>query len=310
MGLNRERLEAALKIVKSDLNQLEFTGDLERDIGLYVHIFEELESTNKTVWELMDNGAPPGTVAIAERQTSGRGQWGRQWSSPPGGLYLSVGLAPNLPVAKSFPLTLASVWGIATVLRNYHLPVLIKWPNDLILNRRKLGGILIETKVKSQVITKAVVGVGINWENSVPPTGINLQSYQIEQMSNQVALKKPAFCESLEMLGAITLWGIASGIHYMLNESEEKLLSRYSAILANLGQRVLVEGQEGTIVGVTATGDLRVEIDSPRTSPENYSDTISPDGNATPQARSHLSAASKSEILVKPGTIRLGYDTL
>ncbi len=309
MGLNRERLEAALKVVKSDLNQLEFTGDLNRDIGFYVHIFQQLESTNKTVWELMDSGNPPGTVAIAERQTSGRGQWGRQWSSPPGGLYLSVGLAPNLPVAKSFPLTLASVWGIATVLRNYHLPVLIKWPNDLILNRRKLGGILIETKVKSQVITKAVVGVGINWENSVPPTGINLQSYQKDSMRNRVALKKPGFCESLEMLAAITLWGIASGIHYMLNESEEELLSRYLAILANLGQRVLVEGQEGTIVGVTATGDLRVEIDSPRISPENYSDPISPDGNAT-QGRSHLSAASKSEILVKPGTIRLGYDTL
>ncbi len=85
----------------------------------------------------------------------------------------------------------------------------------------------------------------------------------------------------------------------MRNESVEKLLSGYLAILANLGQKVVVEGQQGVITGVTATGDLRVKIDSSSQSPPN-----NPGSNP---GRPDLAAR---EILVKPGTIRLGYDTL
>jgi len=297
--LNQERLEAALKVVKSDLNLLGFTNNSDRVIDFSIYIFEQLESTNKTLWQLLNNGAPSGTVVIANRQTSGRGQWGREWNSPLGGLYLSLALFPNLPVTKSFQLTLSSAWGIATILRSYHLPVLIKWPNDLILSQRKLGGILTETKIQSQIITKAVVGVGINWANSVPPTGIALQSYQANCLKNQVSLEKTDFCESLEMLAAITLWGIASGIEYMQNESVEKLLSSYLAILANLGQAIMVEGQSGVIAGVTATGDLRIEIDSPNQSPPNQ-----------PGSNPSRPDVAAREIFVKPGTIRLGYDTL
>lgn len=325
VGLNQERLKAALKVVKSNLHLIKYSANSKDNIDFNVHIFEQLESTNKTLWQLVEQGAPSGTVVIAERQTAGRGQWGREWNSPLGGLYLSIALSPHLPITKSFQLTLASAWGIATILRSYHVPVLIKWPNDLILNQRKLGGILTETKVQSQVITKAVVGVGINWENSVPPTGIALKTYQLDRQKNQMALPQPDGCESLEMLAAITLWGIGSGINYMQHESVEKLLSRYLAILANLGQRVMVAGQPGVITGVTAMGDLRVEVFSEeKPSPNN---SASPDrilsaslpghfhacgtegGTEAALTESHSSPGAKSEILVKPGTISLGYDT-
>jgi len=293
VGLNRERLEAAWPIVQSNLSQSPLKRKLPRAINFDLHIFDRLESTNKTVWQLINHGAVPGTTVIADRQTSGRGQWGRQWNSPPGGLYLSIALAPNLPVANSFQLTLSSVWGIATALRAYHLPVLIKWPNDLVLQGRKLGGILSETKIKAETVTTAVVGVGINWENSVPETGINLRSYQREHQLDRIS--------SLEMLAAITLHGIASGVELMLSEGVEELLSGYLALLGSLGQKVKISGHPGIITGVTPTGDLRVELQFPNHSRVNLTGLA---------GRSPQSKPSRSEILVKPGTIRLGYDTL
>lgn len=243
-----------------------------------LHIFETLPSTNQTLWNLLDQGAEPGTVVIATQQTAGRGQWGRQWSSPPGGLYLSVAIAPNLPAEQSYQLTLCSAWGIAMALRDRGIPVGLKWPNDLILCERKLGGILTETKVFGGRITKAVVGVGINWANPVPETGINLQSFQANQVSAPIA--------SLEMLAAVTLKGIASGNQLCSQEGIEALLPSYQQLLTSMGRSVSVNGCSGIVVGVSPTGELRVRL----------CPTVVANEVAAP------------EICLKPGTFSLGYD--
>ena len=239
-----------------------------------IHLFETLPSTNQTLWSLIEQGASPGTVVIATQQTAGRGQWGRQWVSPLGGLYLSVAIAPNLPAQKSYQLTLCSAWGIATALRDRGIPVGLKWPNDLMLCGCKLGGILTETKVQQGQITKAVVGVGINWANPVPAPGINLQSLAGDQFDS---------ITSLEMLTAITLEGIAAG-NECLQVGIDTLLPSYEKLLTNMGCVISVNGHSGIIVGVTATGELRVRL-----CPEK-------------------AKVATSEICLKPGTIRLGYD--
>lgn len=256
-----------------------------------IHLFETLPSTNQTLWNLLDKGSEPGTVVIATQQTAGRGQWGRQWSSPVGGLYLSVAIAPNLPVQHSYQLTLCSAWGIATALRDRGIPVGIKWPNDLILYGRqgvegtstqlprehKLGGILTETKVQQGRITKAVVGVGINWANPVPESGINLQSFQVNQLGAKIA--------SLEMLAAVTLMGIASGNQRCSQAGIDTLLPDYEKLLINIGRSVCIDGHSGIIVGVTSTGDLRVRLCS----------------------MIDVNSVAAPEICLKPGTISLGY---
>lgn len=242
-----------------------------------MHLFETLPSTNQTLWNLIDQGAEPGTVVIATQQTSGRGQWGRQWSSPPGGLYLSFAIAPNLPAEQSYQLTLCSAWGIAIALRDRSIPVGLKWPNDLMLRERKLGGILTETRVGGGRITKAVVGVGINWANPVPETGINLQSFLCDQVSVPI--------NSLEMLAAVTLIGIASGNQLCSQAGIEALLPSYQQLLTNIGRSVSVDGRSGIVVGVTATGELRVRL-----CPEEVHNVV-----------------SATEICLKPGRISLGY---
>ncbi|MEA5468655.1 biotin--[acetyl-CoA-carboxylase] ligase, partial [Spirulina sp. 06S082] len=114
--------------------------------AIALHHHEILESTNTTAWELLKNGASSPLVVIADRQTAGQGQWGRQWQSDRGGLYLSLGMV--IESAIGIHLTFSSGWGIATALRHEGIPVQLKWPNDLILEGKKLGG--IKTVIKGQ----------------------------------------------------------------------------------------------------------------------------------------------------------------
>lgn len=240
-----------------------------------LYIFDTLPSTNQTLWDLLNQGATAGTVVIAAQQTAGRGQWGRQWQSTLGGLYLSVAFTPYLQVSNSAQLTLCSAWGIARALRVYDIPVFLKWPNDLLLEGRKLGGILTETRVQQEQITKAIVGVGINWSNDVPETGITLQSFCEEQLSLSIT--------SLEMLAAIVLQGLHFGYQRWSEQGLESLLSSYLELLDSLGSHIIVDGNPGVITGVTPTGELRVCLNS-----LNSTEIL-------------------SEICLKPGTISLGY---
>ncbi|MCJ8278630.1 MAG: biotin--[acetyl-CoA-carboxylase] ligase, partial [Rivularia sp. ALOHA_DT_140] len=152
MVINKQKLETEL-LIEGKYTKLPFR----------LHIFESVASTNKTLWELAAKEPLSKCVVIAAEQTNGRGQWGRQWVSGKGGLYLSFGFTPKLDINSGYQLTLATAWGIAEHLRKYGVDVEIKWPNDLVLNGRKLGGILTETKVSASKITQAVIGVSINW---------------------------------------------------------------------------------------------------------------------------------------------------
>jgi BirA family biotin operon repressor/biotin-[acetyl-CoA-carboxylase] ligase len=274
---NQEKFETALGEVKSKLSLPEKFPEI------FLHTFETLPSTNQKLWELLKEEATEGTVVIAEQQTAGKGQWGRQWQSAPGGLYLSLALAPNLQASDSAQLTLCSAWGIAQALRAYGIPVFLKWPNDLILLGRKLGGILTETRIQQGQITKAVVGVGINWINSVPETGISLQSfYEQEELCLAV--------NSLERLAAIVVQGINCGYQRWLDQGIQILLHSYLELLDNLGRQVIVDGNPGIITGVTATGELRVSLTSKEVSVAGKNEQ-----------------ALLKEICLKPGTIGLGY---
>jgi BirA family transcriptional regulator, biotin operon repressor / biotin---[acetyl-CoA-carboxylase] ligase len=246
--------------------------NIEEQISLA--IFACIPSTNTQLWELIDTGIQCPTAAIALEQTAGKGQWGHSWISARGGLYLSVGLDLDLAIDNYPHLVMATAWGIATVLRHYQLPVTIKWSNDLLLNRRKLGGIKIETRNHQHRLVQAVVGVGINWRNSVPEPGINLESY--DRANNIQGIN------SLEALTAIAAYGILLGYEYYLAVGIDKLLDKYLEILSSLGQQVNFQGCPGEVVGVTTEGKLRVKLRSPGAS------TI---------------------IILSPGQISLGYSS-
>lgn len=131
--------------------------------------FETLGSTNARAFKLAEAGAGPETVVWAQRQTSGRGQHGRIFVSPPGGLYFSLLLQPDLEPERLSLVTLAAGVGCCRFLeRHCGLPTKLKWPNDLYCRKRKLGGILTETMpITTNRPVTVVVGIGLNF-NSTP----------------------------------------------------------------------------------------------------------------------------------------------
>ncbi|MEM8777880.1 MAG: biotin--[acetyl-CoA-carboxylase] ligase [Cyanobacteria bacterium P01_G01_bin.49] len=237
-----------------------------------IYQFESVTSTNEISWKLLDQGNAPPFVAIASQQTAGRGQWGRTWNSPPGGLYLSMAFDLDIPTINAAHLTLFSAWGIAQELQGYGLPIKLKWPNDLILQGKKLGGIKTEIRSQQGTITQGIIGIGINWDNPVPKTGINLQSF----LKNQ----ETCLITSLEALAVMTINGVLKGYQYYLSQGVEALLSSYLEILDSVGRTVLIEGVTGVIIGVTSQGELKVCLKSP---------------------------GAKTEINLPPGSISLGY---
>ncbi len=132
--------------------------------GCGVLCFRETDSTNNYAKRLGDEGAPHGTLVAAEKQTAGRGRRGRRWESPPGSsIYMSILLRPDIRPSQASMLTLVMAQSVAEAVREETgQEALIKWPNDIILNQKKICGILTEMSTEIEWINYVVIGVGIN----------------------------------------------------------------------------------------------------------------------------------------------------
>jgi BirA family biotin operon repressor/biotin-[acetyl-CoA-carboxylase] ligase len=134
-----------------------------------VHRFERVSSTMDLLHELASGGAEPGTTVVAVEQTGGRGSRGRAWHSPPGGLWLSILLRPpGEALVEVLALRVGLVVAQALERIGLSQPVMLKWPNDLMLGERKVGGILCEARWHGDALGWVVVGLGLNVTNPVP----------------------------------------------------------------------------------------------------------------------------------------------
>jgi len=119
-------------------------------------------STNDDAKRLAREGAPEGTLVVAAEQRGGRGRFGREWESCPGGAYVSCVLRPERSPSDIGPLSIVLAMGIAEALAALGVPLGLKWPNDLVCDGRKLGGILLEMAAEAERVEWVVVGCGIN----------------------------------------------------------------------------------------------------------------------------------------------------
>ncbi|MBI3064716.1 MAG: biotin--[acetyl-CoA-carboxylase] ligase [Deltaproteobacteria bacterium] len=133
-------------------------------LGTKFHYFQEIDSTNSYARRLADAGAPEGAVVIAEHQSDGRGRLGRSWESPPyRNLYFSLLLRPTLAPAHAPQITLMAAVALAdTVAAFVAEPPAIKWPNDILLQGKKLAGILTESSCDAKRIEFVILGIGVN----------------------------------------------------------------------------------------------------------------------------------------------------
>jgi BirA family biotin operon repressor/biotin-[acetyl-CoA-carboxylase] ligase len=135
--------------------------------GQPIRHLEVIGSTNDEAQRWAQEGAPHGAVVRADEQTQGRGRQGRDWCSPAGlGLYLSLILRPDIALAQVPQLTMLTALGAArTIESETNLPANVKWPNDIILRGRKIGGVLSEARPREenpQRVEYAIVGIGLN----------------------------------------------------------------------------------------------------------------------------------------------------
>ena len=138
-------------------------------IGNEIVVVEETESTNDLVWKAVERGVPEGFVVFAERQTKGRGQYGRRWESAPYlGLWFSILLRPALTLAQSPKLTVQLAEAVAaTIAEETGCAPTIKWPNDIYVSERKVAGVLVGGRTASDGSYVAVAGIGINVNQTI-----------------------------------------------------------------------------------------------------------------------------------------------
>lgn len=224
--------------------------------GKTVHFAREIDSTNLWIKRLAKEGAPEGTLALAEFQSAGRGRLGRSWEVPEGtSVMMSILLRPKFEPQYAPTLTLVMGMAVAKAVKNLGFDVSIKWPNDVVVSHKKICGILTEMGVRDGKIDYAVIGVGINVnirefpeEMADKATSLYLESGKEFDRSQIPGLVMEAFEEYYEKFAATC---DLSG-----------LKEEYESILANYNQPVRVlakEPYEGVARGITDGGELLVE---------------------------------------------------
>src|SRR5690554_200982 len=144
-------------------------GLATRFIGKNIEYYDELPSTNRRAKELLAAEPEEGTLVLAEKQTGGRGRLGRSWYSPPGsGIWMTLILSPGMPLLEMHKLTLAAATTLSrAIYAELAFRPLVKWPNDLYLDGRKISGILTELAGEMGRVDYLILGIGIN-VNQIP----------------------------------------------------------------------------------------------------------------------------------------------
>jgi BirA family biotin operon repressor/biotin-[acetyl-CoA-carboxylase] ligase len=184
--------------------------------GTPLYYFPTIGSTNDLAARLAAGGGPEGTTVAAEAQTSGRGRLGRTWFSPQGaGLYVSVIVRPDagarpggeapMPAAPALPAVLTLAAGVAlaeAVRETTGLLAEIKWPNDLVVGRRKLAGILAEASAQGSELEYVILGFGINVRPVVYPPEVAQRATSIEAELGRPVDRGLLLAKALENLAA------------------------------------------------------------------------------------------------------------
>ncbi|MFY9402406.1 MAG: biotin--[acetyl-CoA-carboxylase] ligase [Candidatus Omnitrophota bacterium] len=247
-----------------------YHGLKTKTLGRSALYFDSLSSTMDTAAQLALKGAKEGTIVVAETQIKGRGRLGRLWHSPKyKGLYFSIILKPKIPLDKAPVITLLTAVSISEALKELiPIDIQIKWPNDLILNNKKIGGILTEIKAEIDEVGFVIVGVGLNINN------------------DKKTLFSGATSLSLELGDKLSRVQVLQGILHRLEENYLVFNKKGSLTITDkwrqqsitLGKRVKIyshkECIEGEAVDIDSDGGLLVRRDNGLTQKVTSGDVI------------------------------------
>ena len=248
-------LEKVPDILTPDLLKRRLKGSL---FGKRVFHYFKMDSTNRAAIELGLAGEPEGTVVMAEEQTAGRGRAGRSWHSEKGtGLYVSILLRPRLAPAQTPLLTmLAGISAQAAVEAVTGLAPELKWPNDLLLNGKKLGGILTEMHAEPSAVRFVVVGIGINTNQEKFPAELAAIATSLRKESGRITFRLELLVRLLSQFESDYSRFLSEGARFVVERFQE--VSNFAK-----GRRVRVdtglESYVGTTAGLSPDGLLLVK---------------------------------------------------
>ena len=238
-----------------------------------LHHFPTAESTNTLLLEAAANGAPEGTVYLADAQTQGRGRGGHTWHSSPGdGLYLSVLAMPQLPLREALWISLATGLAVQSAIKTATgLDADIRWPNDLLLPQpsgpgKKLGGILVEAAVhpgEDAMLRYAVIGVGLNINHESFPPELSPIATSLRIATGETHSRNALM---IAILRALDLELTQLESHQPCLPSQQPgILARFTAastwVRGKRGQVPEQGGYTGTTAGLDRNGYLLVDAD-------------------------------------------------
>lgn len=241
------------------LSKVEIASRLQTKwAGRTLYYYDETGSTNTDVKRLAEEGAPHGTLVVADLQTAGRGRKGRNWESPAGTtISMSLLLRPEFAPDHASGLTLVMALAVAKALAEVcETEFKIKWPNDIVLNNKKVCGILTEMSAELDYIHYVVIGIGIN---------VNLMQFpdDIKDMATSVLKETGQIVSRSEIVERVLYYFEKYYETYLKTLDLSGLSEEYNAILVNRDRMVRVldpKGQyQGTARGITSDGELIVE---------------------------------------------------
>jgi BirA family biotin operon repressor/biotin-[acetyl-CoA-carboxylase] ligase len=223
-------------------------------LGRSLLAYAETTSTNDVALRLAQEGAPHGLVVVADHQTQGRGRRGRPWLSPHPGENLLFSVLLRLQNSNDMPSNITLAMGLA--LRDVVQPILevdvqIKWANDLLVDAKKLAGILVESQLQSDNVAAFVVGIGLNVHMREPPESIRTAA-------TSLALLRAAHLDR-ELLLADLMHSINERAQIWQSHGFAPMASELQQCDALLGRRISVEGVQGRAMGVDETGALLLQ---------------------------------------------------
>ncbi len=229
-----------------------------RWIGTETIRFEETDSTNLQAKRLAEEGADDGTLVVAECQTAGRGRLGRSFSSPHGeGIFMTVILRPKVPADQVSCLTLIAALAVQHGITEITgIDCTIKWPNDIVVNGKKVCGILTEMSLEERSIDYVVIGIGINCGNKA-------FSAELKDIATSLYLETGQQVDHEELIWSI--WAAFEPFYesFLKNHDLRELQDAYNALLVNRDREVEVldspDTWKGIARGIDKRGALLVE---------------------------------------------------
>ena len=221
--------------------------------------FDTIDSTNTKAQELAEKGYPSGTLVVADKQESGKGRRGRSWVSPSGtGIFMTLMIKPDINPNNASMLTLVAAIAVAKAITSVTgEEALIKWPNDIVINGKKVCGILTEMNAQFDYINHIVVGIGINVHNESFPE-------EISQMASSLMIEAGGKRFHRAQIIAETMSYFEQYYDTFLKTQDLSALVReYDELLVNRNKSVRVldpkEPFDGKAMGITPKGELIVD---------------------------------------------------